>query len=416
MKKSSEAPLRILLLVDYLPYARDPNPALRLKNVFIYRQVCQVARKHSVTYPVLIPRLRSLVKYFYALRGIRRLFPHPRRETSRGIDFTTVRYTFLPRCYPLMKTRALVRQLIKGREKFDLIHCHTVYDLGLVGLELKKKLDIPLIVTVYGTDVNWLFDSRDGPRADQYIARATKKVLSRSDAVIGVSRDLGDKVRRLGVEAERIHWVPNGVDKELFSPGDKFQERERLGLNKDEKIILYVGNLIETKGLGDLVEALGLMEKRAESLGAFKLLLVGPEASYEKDLREMITDRALDQRVAFLGPVPHEEIPALMRAADVFCLPSWREGWPCSVVEAMACGVPVVATKVGGTPEIVTGPELGCLCPAHEPQKLADSLIAAITRKWNPGVIASAVESYGYDKLAERLDFIYGQVLNRSVG
>ncbi len=412
---SGENPLNILLLVDSLPDEAGPDPYFRSKNIFVQKQVTAVAARNRVDYPLLVPRLQKVVKGLYALRGLRLHFPRAREGVIKDIRFSSVRYCYLPRYYSKSKYRALRKHLKKQGEKYDLIHCHTVYDLGLVGLELKEELGLPLLVTVYGTDVNWLFE-KGGRGASPAIAEATRKVLKGADAVIGVSRDLGRKVRQIGVKEERIHWVPNGVDKELFSPGYKFQERERLGLGKDEKIILYVGNLIETKGLGDLVEALGIMKTQGDSLPAMKLLLVGPKADYQAELMRMINQRGLEAHVSFLGPVPHEEIPILMRAADVFCLPSWREGWPCSVVEAMACGLPVVATEVGGTPEIVTGPELGCLCPAHEPQKLADSLIAAITREWNPGFIASAVESYGYDKLAGRLDFIYREVLSNSVG
>jgi len=275
------------------------------------------------------------------------------------------------------------------------------------------KLGLPLIVTVYGTDVNWLFAGPGGAKPDENIAESTKKVLTRSDAVIGVSRDLGEKVRKLGVEAGKVYWVPNGVDRELFFPGDKLQERRRLGLKEDEYVILYVGNLIETKGVGDLLKALGIMKTRSGSLPAVKLLLVGPESDYEKELRKIISEDGLEGQTVFPGPVPHEEIPGLMRAADVFCLPSWREGWSCSVVEALACGVPVVAAEVGGTPEIVNNRELGCLFPARDPEKLADSLVEAISGKWNPRVIASSVEPYTYDKLALKLDSIYREVLKK---
>ena len=402
--------LNILLLVDSLPDQADPDPFFRFKNIFIQQQVTAVAARHRVNYPLLVPRFTKLVKSLYSLRGTRLHFPRRREEILEGIRVRTVRYCYLPHYYTGTKYRALKRHLAQQDEKHDLIHCHTVYDLGLVGIKLKEELGLPLVVTVYGTDVNWLFE-QDRLRASPVIEEATKKALKGADAVIGVSRDLGDKVRRLGVEAKRVHWVPNGVDRDLFFPGDRIKERKRLGLKEDEKIILYVGNLLETKGLGDLVEALKILETRDESLPAFKLLLVGPGGVFETDLRQMITDRALEERVVFLGPRPHEEIPALMRAADVFCLPSWREGWPCSVVEAMACGLPVVASEVGGIPELVNDKEVGILYPAKEPVKLAEALTASLSRQWDPSRISAAAEQYFYDKLALRLEAIYRDVL-----
>jgi len=414
IKELSPDPLQILVLVDFLPFAQDPEPRLRLKNIFIHHQVRHVARLHRLTYPVFVPFFSNFIKTPYKWCGLEQNFPHPREETDNGLVITTVRYPFLPRYYPRMKTRALFGWLARTQEKFDLIHCHTVYDLGLVGLELKEKLGLPLIVTVYGTDVNWLFEKESGARAGPRISAATCRVLTGADAVIGVSRDLGAKVQQLGVEAKKIHWVPNGLVKELFSPGDRREARQKLGLKDRVKLILYVGNILETKGLGDLAEALKLMENEKENLPEFRLLIAGPDQGYERKLRELIDERGLSERVIFLGQKTNAEIPELMRASDLFCLPSWREGWPCSVLEAMGCGVPVVATDVGGIPELVNDPALGYLCPARDPESLARSLSAAIKREWDPEIISTAANAYSYDKLALKLDIIYRQVLQNS--
>ncbi|MFC1614273.1 glycosyltransferase [Gemmatimonadota bacterium] len=411
---AADKSLNILLLVDCLDDPADPDSFFKLKYSFIREQVTAVSSLHRIFFPLLIPYLPAALKKIYSFRGMALHFPRERNGILEGIDFRTLRYWYLPRYYPRTKYSALKRFLAQQSERYDLIHCHTVYDLGLAGLKLKEKSGLPLVVTIYGTDLNWLFEE-GGRSASSEIAKATKKILKGADAVIAVSRDLGKKVNKLGVEEKRIHWVPNGIDKELFFPGDKIRERIGLGLNENDKIILYVGNLIETKGLGDLIKALEIIQTGDDPLPKFKLLLVGPGTGYKKTMEQMISECGLEERVVFLGPRPHEDIPALMRAADVFCLPSWREGWPCSVVEAMACGVPVVATEVGGIPELVNDKEAGILCPAKEPAGLARALQKALTRKWDSNRICAAAEPYTYDKLALKIDGIYRQVLKTNI-
>ena len=407
----SNQPLRILLLADSLPDPHSPDPQLRLKNIFVLRQARKLARFHQVTHPVLVPRLAGAIRLAYKLRGRSLSFPAPRNEILEGIHCRTVRYTYLPRLYPALKARALLRHLEAGREKFDLAHCHAVYDLGLAGLELKKRLGLPLVVTVHGTDVNWLFEEVAGVKADERIAEATRKVLNEADAVIPVSRALSKRVELLGVSADKIHWIANGVEAELFVPGDKYEERIKLGLDQREKIILYAGAILETKGLGDLARALKILTGQADSRPGVRLLLVGPDGGYQAALRGLAGELRVAEKITFTGAKDYTEVPSYMRAADVFCLPSWREGWPCAVHEAFACGLPVVACEVGGVPEMLSGPELGTICPPHEPERLAEALRAALERDWDTAKLTAAAEPYSYDRLRLKYEEVYRAVL-----
>ena len=404
-------PLRILLLADSLPDPRSPDPQLRLKNIFVLRQARKLAQFHQVTHPVLVPRLAGAIRLAYRLRGRKLSFPSPRDETFEGIHCLTVRYTYLPRVYPSLKARALLRWLAARRDNYDLVHCHTVYDLGLAGLELKRRLGLPLVVTVYGTDVNWLFEEVGGLKADARIEEATRQVLNGADAMIAVSRALGKRVESLGVSAEKMHWIANGVEKELFYPGDKQEERRKLGLGPREKIILYAGNILETKGLGDLARALKKLSRKGENRPGVRLVLVGPDGGYAATLRDLAGELGVVERINFTGAKDYSEIPSYMRAADVFCLPSWREGWPCALNESLACGLPVVACGVGGIPEMLSGPELGIICEPHDPQGLAEALGAALARNWDAAKITEAAEPYSYDRLRLRYEEVYRVVL-----
>jgi len=399
---------RILLLVDSLPNPVDSDPLYRHANLFVFRPMSLMAGTHQLDWPLLVPRFPGLVKLFYRLRGKELHFPDPVNNKTGKINPFPVKYNFLPRIYPAQKTRALLKRL-KGSD-YDLIHCHTVFDLGLAGLELRETFGWPLVVTVYGTDINWLFEEAER-RACPEIAEATRRVLNEADRVICVSRDLADKVQLLGTPEEKIHWIPNGVDTRVFTPGDPGQERKKLGWPENAKVILFVGNVIETKGVGDLVGAVAEIEKRGKRVPDYLVLIAGPGGEYERKLIDAVTRRGLKSRIQFLGPQPYDKVHTLMRACDILCLPSWREGWPLVLVEAMACGRPVVATSTGGIPEIVSAPELGILCRRRNPPQLADALLQALDRQWDSGLIAAHAGKYSYDKIARQIESVYRKVL-----
>ncbi|MFH1071698.1 MAG: glycosyltransferase, partial [Candidatus Glassbacteria bacterium] len=145
--------------------------------------------------------------------------------------------------------------------------------------------------------------------------------------------------------------------------------------------------------------------------GDFQVVLTGPDCGFENELRRRIAGYGLAGKILFTGALPPEEIPALMRAADVFCLPSWREGWPNTVVEALACGLPVVATGVGGIPEMIREGENGLLVPLRDAWKLTDGLRKAITKDWIPERIPVTAEPFYYDKLAMQISGIYRSII-----
>jgi len=401
---------RILLLVDSLPNPVDPDPHYRHINLFVFRPMSLLAGAHRVDWPLLVPRFPGLVKLFYRLRGRELHFPGPVNDKIGKINSFTVKYNFLPRIYPAQKTRALLERLRQKGPDYDLIHCHTVFDLGLAGLALRKAFGLPLVVTVYGTDVNWLFEEAQR-RAAPGIAEATRRVLNGADRVICVSRDLADKVHLLGTPKEKIHWIPNGVDTDLFTHGDLQQERKNLGWPETKKVVLFVGNVIETKGVGDLVDAVSEIEKGERRVPDYLVLIAGLGGEFERKLQDRVSQRRLESKIRFLGPQPYDKVHTLMRACDILCLPSWREGWPLVLVEAMACGRPVVATRTGGIPEIVTGPELGILCEPRNPPDLADALTKALDQQWDSELLVAHANNYSYDKIARQIEDIYQKVL-----
>ncbi|MCE5272510.1 glycosyltransferase [bacterium] len=403
--------LNVLLLVDSLPNPADPDSFFWQKNSFVFNAMKRLAVRHNLLHPLFVPFCSRAVAGLYSLLGLTLHFPAPRRGEVDSIRVRTLRYPFVPRLYPSLKSLAL-RRALRPRE-FDLVHCHSVYDLGLTGLALKRKYGLPLVVTVYGTDVNWLFESAER-RANERIAAATVRVLRGADAVICVSRDLAARVESLGVPQERIHWIPNGYDSALFHPGNRAAERQALGWEQDSTVLLYVGNIFETKGIGDLVEALGILKSSGALPEGFRCVAAGRPTAYGDSLKARLGSLGLADKVEFCGLVPPERVAAMLRACDLFCLPSWREGWPCVVTEALACGAPVVGTDIGGINELLHDSRLGRLCPLRDPRALAAALKAALAQTWDRDYISRSAAACEYGPVAGRIETVYRRVLGHS--
>ena len=400
----TEKKLKILLLVDCLPNSADPDPYFHSRNIFVARQLEAQSEKADIIYPMPVAAIPLPVKAYFSLRGIKQHFPVQQQGNIGRVDCQPIKYSHIPRQITENKYKAIAAFVDSSGHNFDLIHCHSVYDLGLVGLRLREKLGIPFVQTVYGTDLNWLFGV-GGLWADETIAAATRTVVRGADALIGVSRDLGDKAVECGTERSKVHWVPNGYDESCFNIEGRGTNR-----NTGKKTILYVGHLIKTKGIEELVAAFGKMMKSGKC-GEVTLRLVGHGSTEDMSkLTANIKSCGIEKNVNILGPKSHREVASLMKSADLFCLPSWREGWPTVISESLACGTPVVGTDIGGIREMINGSN-GLLCQVQSPDDLAEKLTAALHKEWNPGEISATVAEISYSRLAIEIDDIYSSVL-----
>lgn len=240
----------------------------------------------------------------------------------------------------------------------DLVHCHwTVSGLvALWALGRKKKI----VLSVRGSDVN-LFNKGVLRRLNGYIA-------GRMDRIVAVSADIGEQLAAGGVEREKIAVIYNGVD-ERFCPGHREEQRRVLDIPTGHFAVLFVGLLVPVKGVEILLEALSAW--RAEP--NWICLLVG-DGPLLDELNARCTELGVAHAVRFVGRRPSQEIPQWMQAADTLVLPSYSEGRPNVVLEAQACGLPVVATRVGGTPELVRDGETGLLVDRGSVEQLRAAL------------------------------------------
>ncbi len=276
----------------------------------------------------------------------------PRTSTQRGIEVVHPRYPAIPKIgmtvAPALMAAALLPQLLAIRATafdFDVIDTYYLYPDSVAAVLLGALLHRPVLVTAFGSDVS-LVPRYVLPR--EQLLWATR----RAAAVTAVCRALKDRLSELGVPAQKIHVIHHGVDLSLFRPpADRGALRRRLGFQCPT--LISVGHLIQRKGHKFAIEALAVLSDTV-------LLIVG-DGPDDQALRVLASHMGVADRVRFLGHVDQSLLPDLIGAADALVLCSDREGVANVLLEALACGTPVIATPVWGSPEIVTTPEAGLL-------------------------------------------------------
>jgi glycosyltransferase involved in cell wall biosynthesis len=299
-----------------------------------------------------------------------------------------------------LATKSCFSVISENNLDFDIIHAHFLEN-GFIGAHLKNIYEKPLVVTAHGGDVY------DLPFRDRWYNSLAKFVLTEADQVITVSKFNARKLLSLGVSSDKLHVIPNGYDERLFKPVPAPKARERLGLPQNRKILLSVGNLVKVKGHIYLISAMSRVLRERKDV----LLIIVGSGPLKEVLQKMIKNYELKNYIMLVGAKEHREIPMWMNASDIFILPSLQEGFPTVIPEAMACGKPIVATNVGGVPEVITHNDLGILVNPGDSEELASAILEAIERKWNPEVILKHAEKYSWSNLAEQIVSVYRKAL-----
>jgi len=309
----------------------------------------------------------------------------PAREQRNGIDVQHPRYLLLPKVgmtsAPLamaLGARAAVQKLIDEGFDFDLIDAHYYYPDGVAAALLAKWFDKPLTITARGTDLNLIPQYPLPKRMIEWAAR-------RAAGSIGVCAALMDVLRGWGHDSSRLHTLRNGVDLERFRPLPQAAMRAELGVG-GEPLLLSVGHLIERKGHQIAIETLAMLSKQRP--GAH-LVVIG-EGEERAALTALAARLGVAGKVSLTGSLPNTELLKWYSAADVLLLCSSREGWANVLLESMACGTPVVATDIWGTPEVVAAPEAGRLVAQRDGAAFA----AAVDELLTAGVDRTATRRY----------------------
>jgi len=359
--------LRVLAITKIFPNAAEPLAAPFNRQQFsALREHCDLSILATIPW---FPGAALLAKWSSAGRLAR----VPRRERIHGMDVSHPRTLFLPKLamatWGPLYAASIAPAIAPYRKKVDLVFGTWAYPDGFASVIAARMLGVPCVVKLHGSDIN-LIAKEPGPR------RMTSWALPQAARVVAVSRALADEVVAMGVERERVSIVMNGVDSELFKPGDRNAARAELGL-PDGPLAVYVGNLKPEKGVLDLGAAWGSVLRHLPNA---TLVVVGDGPQHDE--LSALTN-AHGERVRLIPRQPLERVPAYMAAADILVLPSHHEGTPNVVLEALASGRRVVATSVGGVPDLITSHTLGALVPPHDPDALADALVLALREPYD---------------------------------
>jgi teichuronic acid biosynthesis glycosyltransferase TuaC len=315
----------------------------------------------------------------------------PRREQIEGLEVTHPRTLFFPRlahvAWGPLYAASIAPALHEYRGKVDVVLGSWAYPDGFAAICAARMLGVPAVVKLHGSDINQLA-KLPGPRA------MLRWALPRAAHVVAVSQALATDVIALGVKPDRVSVVMNGVDATRFYPQDRLAARAGLGVSATAQLALYVGNLKPEKGVGELARAWPNVTRH---LPHAELAVIGGGPQHDD-----IVAKA-GARAVMLGPQPPAKVAQWMAACDLLVLPSHNEGTPNVVLEALASGRRVVATSVGGIPDLITSPSLGTLVPPNNSAALAEALVSTLPRAYDPAVVAKLGARGGWAASAEAL-------------
>jgi glycosyltransferase involved in cell wall biosynthesis len=382
---------RVVFVSNVFPNHLEPT-----YGIFNLQQLLALTRRgwaFSVVAPVLwFPLHRS--RYGSPAANIRG------EESVQGIATAHPRAIYVPlsrgvlnaRLYEFSIRRAVRRACLSAEISF--IWSSFVYPDGIAAGRLSRKHGLPHVVSAIGSDLNVIFKDPRRRVAMRTELTAARLVLAKSGA-------LRDLMVADGVRPDRVVLDYNGVDRSLFRFRPAGEARAGLGAPEGVRRILFVGGLLPVKAVGNLLDAFA-------SLGSTgtrdpELIVVGD--GFERGaLEARAVERGIAARTRFLGRLSPAEIALWMNCSDLLCLPSLNEGVPNVVLEALASGCPVVATRVGGIPEVHPGPSVGALVPPGDVGALTSALGDVLTRTWDRPAIASSMDGRSWEANAEHVE------------
>ncbi len=398
-----------VLAISYLfPNVLQPN-----HGIFVYNRLNALAR--YVDIKVINPIPWS--PFHHLLPNLRQNRQIPLRTQRGQLEIFHPRFFSIPRFLKGMEVHSYeraVRQCLANELsefKFDLIDLHWTFPDLPTGRALADQYQKPCLVTLRGLEAFHLHD------ADSRQHHVRKNLLE-ADGVIALSEELQNVSLGFGGDKAKHAVIRNGVDTEQFCYTPKSTARAQLGLPEQERFILMVGALIKRKGF-DLVIS-QLKRIRAKVGQDVRLRIVGAqgaEGDFRQGLFTQIEREGLQEAVTFQGAVPNEQLHLWYSAADVFCLASRGEGSPNVLTEALACGCPAVASKVGAVPDIMGCEDrLGLVVPNEDAEAIAAGLIELLSVQGDDRAErARAFGCYDWDWCARQVLKVYARFLGDSV-
>jgi teichuronic acid biosynthesis glycosyltransferase TuaC len=395
---------RLIVFSSLFPSSVQPTAGL-----FIRERMFRVGKQ--IPLAVVSPR-----PWFPGQGLIRLLRPHYRPmpanlETQAGFEVYFPRFLAIPGLFrgldslfmALGSYFTLRRLKVRGH---NLIDAHFAYPDGHAALRLGRWLDLPITVTLRGTEMP---QSRNPT-----LVHKLREVFRDADKIITVSDSLRRLALSLGLAEDRGQVVGNGVDADKFTPVPRGEARARFGLPDSAQVLITVGGLVERKGFHRVIACLPELLKTHPDL---HYLVVGgpcPEGDMSQALKDQVANLGVAERVHFLGALPPHELKWPLSAANVFVLSTRNEGWANVILEAMACGLPVVASDVGGNREVVCRSDLGEIVPFDDHAALTQALDRALAKEWETEAILDYARANHWDKRVRDLTALFRSLVQGS--
>jgi glycosyltransferase involved in cell wall biosynthesis len=373
--------MRVLAITNVFPNGREPNRGIyNLQQFTALRAHCEL----QVVAPL-------------PWQPWRRQASVPYQECWNEIPTFHPRYFYTPglgrAAYALWMYASLRRTVFQLAREYhpDVLLAAWAYPDAVATAAFARRLTLPWIAKVHGTDINLAPERR-------LVRAQIRWGLNQAACVFAVSQPLKQRLVEIGVPAERVQVLCNGVNTQRFRLQDQRAARQATALPLERPVILYVGNLEVSKGVVDLLEAYHQIRGSA----AAPLLVMVGGGSAQARLAEQIRRDGLAPQVHLVGPQPHAQVPTWIAACDVLCLPSHREGCPNVILEALACGRPVVASRVGAIPDLIDE-RCGALVEPQAPAALAAALAAVLGREWAADALRERVLPLSWEANAQVL-------------
>jgi glycosyltransferase involved in cell wall biosynthesis len=386
---ASRAPVRLLTLTTLFPNSVQPRHGIFIATRL--RRLCETGDVAS-TVIAAVPRFPG------AYRTETRV---PASEETMGLTVHHPRYAHVPaigmRLQPRMLAAGILGEIRRrglGADAFDVVDAHYFYPDGIAASHVARELGLPLVISARGSDINVIGNIDFARRAMVAAARSAQ-------ATIAVSRALAERMKTLGMPADRIHVLRNGVDTNVFAPMARDRARQSLGLAGEAPLVLGVGNLVAEKAWDLLIHAVA-------RLPAARLAIVG-DGPLRGTLEALARDVA-PGRVRFLANMSQPELRVAYAAADVMGLPSLREGWPNVVLESLACGTPVIASRVGGVPEILLQGSPSLVLDERSAEAWASAIDTLIDARHPPSAVHAYAAAFGWDEVVAAQAALYRRI------
>jgi len=383
-----DEPVRLLTFTTLFPNSAQP-----FHGLFVERRLQRIIATGEAQARVVapVPWFPWRNNVFGAYAKFARV---PAAESADGLSVTHPRYAVIPKV-GMSVAPALMTCCVEGhvrsiarRFDFDLVDAHYFYPDGVAAAHIARKLRRPLVITARGSDLNVLAEF-SAPR--RQIVRAAQHCA----AIITVSDALKRKLLELGVSESKITVLRNGVDLEAFRP---LSAEPRTG-----PAFLSVGNLVEGKGHEIVLRGL------AELPGA-RLRIAG-DGPLRHELRTLARELGMTDRVTFLGQLWHESLEQHDNAVDASILVSAREGMPNVVLESLACGTPVIASRVGGIPEVLTNSTAGRMLDEASPECVRAAVVGLLAHPPQKAAVREFAERFAWEPVIRDQLALYRRVI-----